>query len=305
MDVIHEIFTCFFLNENVWISITISLKFVSKGTINDIPALFQIMAWHRPDDKPLSGAIVIILLMHICITRPQRVYQVFCKHAIMWQKWTWIEPSLQSHNALHKYPTMHHFVTQMCTHAHFCYKMMHCGIRNWCTVGSVTLIYVLMPAASTRFQPCSGNYILFFKGETIHRVSRYISIQSSSSRYVLWYRKIGEDMYRFCIIYSIILRLLLKDLNIIKKIAYIISYLYRKTCTYRDTYRTVAIPYNFTPSIFTSSIQAGINLWIKIMIRNVARKNIPGGVQNPQEVLRLVHTSSVRKIGCSHCCFYM
>ena len=164
MDVIHDIFTCFFLNENVWISITISLKFVFKGTINDIPALFQIMAWHQPGDKPLSGAMVIILLMHICITWPQRVYQVFCKHAIMWQKWAWIEPSLQSHNALHKYPTMHHFLTDVCTHAHFCYKMVHCGIRNWCTLGSVTLVYVLMPAASTRFQPCSGKLHIIFQG---------------------------------------------------------------------------------------------------------------------------------------------
>ena len=34
-----------FLNENVWISIKISLKFVHQGPINDIPALVQIMAW--------------------------------------------------------------------------------------------------------------------------------------------------------------------------------------------------------------------------------------------------------------------
>ena len=35
---------CIFLNENVWISIKISLKFVPNGPINIIPALFQIMA---------------------------------------------------------------------------------------------------------------------------------------------------------------------------------------------------------------------------------------------------------------------
>ena len=43
-----------FLNENVRISIKISLKFVPKGPINKIPALVQIMAWCRPGDKPLS-----------------------------------------------------------------------------------------------------------------------------------------------------------------------------------------------------------------------------------------------------------
>ena len=43
-----------FLNENVWIPIKISLKFVPKGPINNIPALVQRMAWRRSDDKPLS-----------------------------------------------------------------------------------------------------------------------------------------------------------------------------------------------------------------------------------------------------------
>ena len=39
-----DIFKCNFLNENVWISIGISLKFVPKDPINNIPALVQIMA---------------------------------------------------------------------------------------------------------------------------------------------------------------------------------------------------------------------------------------------------------------------
>ena len=34
-----DIFKCIFLNENVFISIKISLKFVPKGQINNIPAL--------------------------------------------------------------------------------------------------------------------------------------------------------------------------------------------------------------------------------------------------------------------------
>ena len=42
----------FFLNENIWISITTSLKFVSKDVIDNMPALVQIMAWRRPGDKP-------------------------------------------------------------------------------------------------------------------------------------------------------------------------------------------------------------------------------------------------------------
>ena len=38
---------CIFLNENIWISIKISLKFVPKDPANSIPALVQIMAWCR------------------------------------------------------------------------------------------------------------------------------------------------------------------------------------------------------------------------------------------------------------------
>ena len=68
-----DIFKCIFLNENVWISIKISLKFVPKGPINNIPALVQIMAWRRPGDKPLSEAMMVNLPTHICVTRPQWV----------------------------------------------------------------------------------------------------------------------------------------------------------------------------------------------------------------------------------------
>ena len=53
----ENIFRCIFLNENVWISI--SLKFVPKCPINNIPALFQIMTWHWPGDKPLSEPMLV------------------------------------------------------------------------------------------------------------------------------------------------------------------------------------------------------------------------------------------------------
>ena len=67
------IFKCIFLNENAWISLEISLKFVLKVRINNIPTLVQIMAWRRPGDKPSSEPVMVSLLTHICITRPQWV----------------------------------------------------------------------------------------------------------------------------------------------------------------------------------------------------------------------------------------
>ena len=71
-----DIFKCIFLNENVWILINISLKFVPKRSIDHIPALVQIMAWRRPGDKPLSEPMMISLPTHICVTRPQWVNDV-------------------------------------------------------------------------------------------------------------------------------------------------------------------------------------------------------------------------------------
>ena len=68
-----DIFKCIFLNENVWISLTISLKFVPRVPINNIPALVRIMAWCRPGDKPLSEPMMVSILTHKFITRPQWV----------------------------------------------------------------------------------------------------------------------------------------------------------------------------------------------------------------------------------------
>ena len=70
-------FKCIFLNENVRISIKISLKFDHSGSINNIPALVQIMVCWWPGDKPLSEQTLVSLLMYICVTRPQWVNSSF------------------------------------------------------------------------------------------------------------------------------------------------------------------------------------------------------------------------------------
>ena len=66
-----DIAKCIFFNENARISITISLKFVSSDPMNNIPALVQIMDWRRPGDKPLSEPMMVSVLTHLCVTRPQ------------------------------------------------------------------------------------------------------------------------------------------------------------------------------------------------------------------------------------------
>ena len=54
---------CIFLNENIWILLQISLKFVPKV---QVPALVQIMAWCWPGTQPLSGPMMDSFLMRIC-----------------------------------------------------------------------------------------------------------------------------------------------------------------------------------------------------------------------------------------------
>ena len=51
----------------------LSLTFVPNGAINNIPALGQIMAWHRSGEKPSSKPMMVSLLTHIYVTWPQCV----------------------------------------------------------------------------------------------------------------------------------------------------------------------------------------------------------------------------------------
>ena len=69
----EDILKWIFLNENAWISLNISLKFVPKVRINNIPACVQIMACRRSGDKPLSEPMMMSVFTHICVTRPQWV----------------------------------------------------------------------------------------------------------------------------------------------------------------------------------------------------------------------------------------
>ena len=78
-------FQVHFFNENVWIPIKISLKFIPKGPINNIAALVQIMAWRRPGNKPFSEPMMVSLPMHICVTRPQWVNDTFNERK--WKHW--------------------------------------------------------------------------------------------------------------------------------------------------------------------------------------------------------------------------
>ena len=85
-----DVFNAIFLNEDIWISINISLKFVPEVLISNIPALIQIMAWRRPGDKPLSEPMMVSLLTHICVSRHQWVNKAFLTgFLIRWRFYSW------------------------------------------------------------------------------------------------------------------------------------------------------------------------------------------------------------------------
>ena len=54
-----DIFKCIFFIENLWIWITISLKFVSNFWIDNKPELVEIMAWCQTDDKQLPEPVMV------------------------------------------------------------------------------------------------------------------------------------------------------------------------------------------------------------------------------------------------------
>ena len=102
-----DTFKPIFLNENIRISIKISLKFVPKGSINNIPALVQIMAWRLPGDKPLSEPMMVNLSTHICVTRPQWVNYLTVPYVFRhWFNWflCWLMNELIEHVSGNKCP---------------------------------------------------------------------------------------------------------------------------------------------------------------------------------------------------------
>ena len=73
---VAAIFQTTLLNEFSWMKMyKFRLRFHWSlfPQINNIPALVQIMAWRRPGVKPLSEPMMVNLLRHLCVTRPQWV----------------------------------------------------------------------------------------------------------------------------------------------------------------------------------------------------------------------------------------
>ena len=122
-DKMNAIFNRIFLNENVWISIKISLMFVPRGPINNIPALVQLTPWCWIGDKLLSEPMMVSLLMHICATWPQWV-KLWCISMEGPYK-IWLEPMkihMVKPQTLDKMSTKIWLIVCCCPVNHFMFK---------------------------------------------------------------------------------------------------------------------------------------------------------------------------------------
>ena len=81
-----DIFKCISWKKIYAFRLKISLMFVSKGPVNNILVLVQIMIWRRLGDKPLSEPILVRLLTQICVTRPQwdNIWHVISSPLVPW-----------------------------------------------------------------------------------------------------------------------------------------------------------------------------------------------------------------------------
>ena len=123
-----DIFKCIFSNKNISISIKISLKFVPKGSINNIPALVQIMAWRLPGDKSLCEPMMVSLLTHTCVTRPQWVDNIPTLVQIM----AWCQPG----NKPSSEPTIIRLLTHICVTQHQWVNLAQSNLL-WSLIGKI------------------------------------------------------------------------------------------------------------------------------------------------------------------------
>ena len=138
-----DTFKRIFRNENVRISIKISLMFVPKGPINNIPALVQIMARRRTGDKPLSEPMMVSLLTQICVTRPQWVnpttwISISCLHTGIWGTiWPFMCRSHTGHEFGHHCVRCYPDLSAWWRPRYFKFQWQSIILYNFCTPGDV------------------------------------------------------------------------------------------------------------------------------------------------------------------------
>ena len=126
-----------------------------------VPDLHQAISWTDADlpsvgfcgtrRRPMPQELLIvsickmslktlkILLQHV--PGANELAKCDCSCCTAMQPCCVFSPSHKSDNASDEYPTVYYFVTEICTHAHFCYNMLQCGIGDGCIVGFMQQVY--------------------------------------------------------------------------------------------------------------------------------------------------------------------
>ena len=170
-----DIFKCIFVNENVWIPIKISLKFVPKGSINNNPVLFQIMAWRRPGNKPLSEPMMVCSLTHICVTRLQ-----------------WVKYNFMDENAMKIWKLEISWIMHM-VHAMLCFRD-HSGMGSVNEKRRYVVTSFPVGLAQTQNDPCV--WLWYFAFEFPHRHRPIIWLFQCQRSYSKGYVNVSHESSR-------------------------------------------------------------------------------------------------------------
>ena len=180
-----NIFKGIFLNENVWILINISLKFVPKGPIDHIPSLVQIMAWHHPGNKLLSEPMMVILLTHICVTRPQWVNRLLVTNRCCWFFFVQCTHHYSYDNC--KTSFLNIVQTWMYTkHEKNAYDSVYCNslanyFHQW-SWGGILVSFCLFVCPSVSPSICTPNHVCSVSSTILARSISYLHILSTNFR---------------------------------------------------------------------------------------------------------------------------
>ena len=93
----------------------------------------------------IDGYMIIFRGLFLCRLHRLNNHTVAVGY-LVGQGFTTEYPSHKSSNASDRYHTLHGLVPEMCTRAHFCYKMVHCGTWHWWIVGLVPKVLASRPA---------------------------------------------------------------------------------------------------------------------------------------------------------------
>ena len=125
-----DMLKCIFLTENVSISLQISLKFVPKAGLSNIPALVQIMAWHQPGDRPLSEPMMVTSIYVSFSLNESNVSDIT---APLWEESTGGFPhkGLLMWTMLNKFSRWLVLSETMLLMWYYCKEAVFCSVINW------------------------------------------------------------------------------------------------------------------------------------------------------------------------------